>query len=144
MAERTKAAFKRDFGAFYPTGYIVAAFEKYEDARQTCQDLYTGGYEERDCGLHTAEEVAEAAQRNLENTGLMARLGKSTAAIKKHLEAAKEGATFLLIYAPIDFDAERAMNVIRRRPYVLAHRYHRFAIEDLVNGQAETHVTSPR
>ncbi len=74
----------------------------------------------------------------------MARLGKSVAAVKKHLEAAQEGATFLLIYAPNDFDAERVMNVLRRRPYVLAHRYHRFAIEDLVDGEAETHVTSPR
>ncbi len=41
-----------DFGAFYPTGYIVAAFEKYQDAQAACQDLYTGGYEERDCALH--------------------------------------------------------------------------------------------
>ncbi|MGH8503752.1 MAG: hypothetical protein ACREVE_15065 [Gammaproteobacteria bacterium] len=138
MAQRT------DFGAFYPTGYIVAAFEKYEDAQQTCQDLRTGGYEERDCALHTAEEVAESARRNLENSGLMARLGKSVAAIRKHLEAAQQGATFLLIYAPDDFDAERVMNVIRRRPCVLAHRYHRFAIEDLVNGQASRHATSPR
>jgi hypothetical protein len=24
------------FGAFYPTGYIVIAFERYEDADQVC------------------------------------------------------------------------------------------------------------
>jgi hypothetical protein len=62
-----------DFGAFYPTGYMIIAFECYEDAEQTCADLRTGGYDERDCGLHTAEEIAEFAQRSLESTGLMAR-----------------------------------------------------------------------
>jgi len=37
----------------------------------------------------------------------------------------------LLIYAPGDTDAARAMNVIRRVPFEFAHRYHRLAIEDL-------------
>ncbi len=139
MARRT------DFGAFYPTGYIVAAFEKYENAQQTRQDLLTDGYEERDCALHTAQEVAEAAQRNIEDTGLTVRLGKSMAAIKEHLEAARVGATFLLIYAPKELDAERVMNVISRRPHVLAHCYHRFAIEDLAPEESGTlRVTSPR
>ncbi len=94
MAQRT------DFGAFYPTGYIMVAFQKYEDAHQTRQDLLTGGYEERDCTLHTAQEVAEAAQRHIEDIGLMARVGKSAAAIKKHLDAAQQGATFLLVMPP--------------------------------------------
>jgi hypothetical protein len=120
---------------------VVIAFEQYEDAHQACEDLRTGGYEERDCDLHTAEEVAEAAQRNLDNTGLMGRLGKSVAAIKKHMQAAESGATFLLVYAPNDLDTERVMNVVRRRPFILAHRYHRFAIEDL---DSNSSATSPR
>jgi hypothetical protein len=138
MAQRT------DFGAFYPTGYIVTAFEEYEDAQQTRQDLLTGGYEERDCALHTAQEVAEAAQRNIEDTGLMARVGKSAAAVKKHLEAAQQGATFLLVYAPKDDDAERVMNAVGDKPVMLAHRYHHLVIEDLRENEADTHVTSPR
>ena len=52
---------------------MIIAFECYEDAEQTCADLHTGGYGTRDCGLHTADEIAEAAQCNLESTGLMAR-----------------------------------------------------------------------
>ncbi len=35
-----------------PTGYIVTAFGKYEDAQQTRQDLLTGGDEELDCAVH--------------------------------------------------------------------------------------------
>lgn len=106
-------------------------------------DLRTGGYDPEDCDLHTAHEVAEFAQRNLESSGLMARLGKSAAAVKKHLKAAQEDATFLRVYAPNDLDTRRVMNVVRRRPFILAHRYHRFAIEDL-SEREQSHSTSTR
>jgi hypothetical protein len=92
---------KADFGAFYPTDYMIVAFERYEAAQQTCEDLRTGGYSAEDCDLHTAEEVAEFAQRNLESAGLMVHLGKSAAAVEKHLQAARNGATFLRVYAPM-------------------------------------------
>lgn len=124
--------FPTNFGIFYPTGYIVAAFANKEDAQRVQRDLMSGGYEPYDCVLRTSEEVAAKAQRNLdENTGFLARLGKSDEAVQIHLDAAKEGATFLRIYAPGDTDATRAMNVIRRVPFEFAHRYHRLAIEEL-------------
>jgi hypothetical protein len=133
-----------DFGAFYPTGYIVIAFERYEDADQVCQTLRDSGYNEQDCSIHKAEKMAELAQRNLDDTGLLARVGKSAAAVKKHLQAAQQGATFLLVYAPKDDDAERVMNAVGDRPVMLAHRYHHLVIEDLREDEADTHVTSPR
>jgi hypothetical protein len=133
-----------DFGAFYPTGYIVIAFGRYEDADQVCQTLRDSGYSNQDCSIHRAEKVAEVAQRNLDNAGLMARIGKSAAAVKKHLEAAQQGATFLLVYAPKDDDAERVMNAVGDKSVMLAHRYHHLVIEDLRENEADTHVTSPR
>lgn len=51
--------------------------------------------------------------------------------MRTHLEAARQGDTFLLIYAPGDLESERAMNVVRRVPFEFAHRYHRFAIQVL-------------
>jgi hypothetical protein len=51
--------------------------------------------------------------------------------IEQHLEAAKEGSSFLVIYAPDNVSSDRAMNVIRRVPFEFAHRYHRLAIEEL-------------
>lgn len=121
-----------DFGIFYPVGYIVVAFPRQQDAQQVQRDLLTGGYDTADCPLYTSEEVVAAAGRNLaENTGFLARLGKSDEAVQKHLDAARQGAAFLLIYAPGDTDAARAMNVIRRVPFGFAHRYHRLAIQDM-------------
>ncbi|MCK9618953.1 MAG: hypothetical protein M0R47_00280 [Methylobacter sp.] len=120
------------FGIFYPLGYIVVAFPKQEDAQQVQRDLITGGYDQADCELYTSEAVADAAQRNLtDNTGFLARLGWADEAVNAHLEAARQGSAFLLIYAPGDTDAARAMNVIRRVPFDFAHRYQRFTIEKL-------------
>ena len=51
--------------------------------------------------------------------------------IGRHLDAANRGSTFLLIRALSDAEAERVMKVVRRVPFDLAHRYHRFAIEEV-------------
>lgn len=120
------------FGIFYPVGYIVAGLRTEDDAQQVQQALKTGGYDDNDCLLFTAEEVAGMADENLErNQGFLARLGASDKAVKKHLEEANKGAAFLLIYAPNDIDVERVMNVLHRTQFVFAHRYHRLAIEEL-------------
>ncbi len=121
-----------DFGIFYPLGYIVAAFASREDAFRVREDLLQGGYDPEDCVVEFAGTVAAAADKNLkDNTGWLARLGKSDEAVQLHLDAANEGATFLRIFAPHDLDAQRAMNVLRRVPFDLAHRYQRFAIEHM-------------
>jgi hypothetical protein len=120
------------FGIFYPRGHIVAAFRSRQDAEKVQHDLLTGGYNTADCQLFSAVGVARDTQQNLErNTGPLARLGKSDEAVAKHLEAAKRGSTFLVIYAPGDLESERAMTVVRRVPIELAHRYHRMAIQVL-------------
>jgi hypothetical protein len=121
-----------DFGMFYPRGHIVAAFPKRPDAERVQRDLFAGGYDPNDCLLFSAEEVSRNAKQNLEqNTGFLARLGKSDEAVRAHLRAAEKGSTFLVIYAPGDLEAERAMNVVRRVPFDFAHQYHRLAIQVL-------------
>jgi hypothetical protein len=58
--------------------------------------------------------VAAAAERNrAENTGFLARWGRSDDAVQARPDAAKQGSAFLLIYAPDHTDAARAMNVGR-------------------------------
>ena len=121
-----------DFGIYYPRGHLVVAFRKREDAERVRRDLLTGGYEPDDCLLFAAVEVARSAERNLEeHKGMLARLGKSDEAVQAHLKAAREGCTFLIIYAPGELELERAMNVVRRVPFELAHYYRRFAIQIL-------------
>ena len=132
-AATERPEYPTSFGIFYPVGYIVVGLESKEDAQRVQQDLITGGYVPEDCALFSCKEVKEAARRNLdENPTFLPRLSWADKAVKIHLEAAKEGASFLVIYAPHKIIVDRAMNVIRRVPYVFVHRYHRLAIEEVV------------
>lgn len=123
--------FPTQFGIFYPTGYIVVAFPEKDDACKVQDDLMTGGYEESECKLYESDKIASVAKSHLEDAGPIATLGSSDDYEEKHLEAAKEGCTFLVIHAPNDVDAERVMRVVRRVSFKLAHRYHHLAIRDL-------------
>lgn len=122
-----------DLGSFfYPTGFLLAAFSKEEDAKTVQEALITGGYDPEDCMFQSSQKIAYESQRDLdEHTSFFDRVGWSYDAVKVHLEAAKEGAVFLFIYAPGETEAERAMNVIRRVPFKFAHHYHRLTIEEL-------------
>lgn len=119
-------------GIFYPRGYLVAAFPNREDARRVRRNLLTGGYEQNECMLFSAKEIARMARRNLrERTGFLATLGGSDDALSSQLDAAERGSSFLVIYAPDEREAKRAMNVVRRVPFDFVHQYHRLAIEIL-------------
>ncbi len=94
--------------------------------------------------MHEPQEMAERAHRNLNNIGLMARLVKNVAAVEKHAKAASDCATFVIVYAPDESEVEHVMNLVRRRPHLLAHSYQRFAIEDLAESDGDTGSTSAR
>lgn len=123
------SSFSTEFGIFYPTGWMVAAFPDGVSAEQARRDLFSGGYSEEDCRLASGNQVTPAARDQLHDPGWLGRLGKADDMVRQHLEAAEKGSVFLVIYAPTEPEAERAMNVIRRVPFLFAHRYRRFAIE---------------
>ncbi len=58
-------------------------------------------------------------------------LGAADKVIELRLEAAKEGGSFLVIYAPDKLTSDGAMNVIQCVHFEFAYRYHRFAVEEL-------------
>jgi hypothetical protein len=130
-SKTSPARLPTEFGIFYPTGWMVLAFEKRALAERVQRDLVTGGYDEQDAMLFDAGDVIPSAQKQLENADWLARLGRADEMVQTHLSAAKGGSTFLLVYAPSDPEAERVMNVARRGPVQFAHRYRRFAIETL-------------
>ena len=84
-----------------------------------------------DRALFSCKEVAEAAKKNLDHRSFLPRLGVADKMIEKHLEAAKEGSSFIVIYAPDKVSSDRAMNVILRVPFLICAPYHRLAIEEL-------------
>jgi hypothetical protein len=48
------------------------------------------------------------------------------------LEAAKRGASFLVVYAPTEPETARVMNVARRFHAQIAHKYNRLTVEAIV------------
>lgn len=131
LPHEDKHTFKNEFGVFYPIGYLIAAFDTEDNARQVRRDLMTGGFDQRDCQLYTADEVAAGARANYGKAGILSKVGASADRVHDHLEAAEQGATFLVVYAPTEVDTERVMTVCRRTRFRFVHRYRRFVIEHM-------------
>jgi len=119
----------RDFGTFYPTGHTVVAFLQPQDAHQVVQELEA--FEPRPLEVLelSPQEMADFAERNLHEAGFLATLGTSLATLQSFLEAARAGATFLIVPTPDNSAAERVSQAIHHVPFMLAERYHRLVIE---------------
>lgn len=124
-------ALMRDFGAFYPTGHMVVAFAREDDSERVLHELQALGSEFADCVGYSAREMAEFAEQNLDEAGIIASFGASLSTVQSFLDAARQGASFLIIPTPDDAAAQRAMEVVHRVPFVLAQRYRRLAIEEM-------------
>ena len=131
MKQATTSPATRDFGVFYPLHYVVVALESERGAQKIKDALLTGGYDEDDVLYFGPQRVAERTGAMMDQAGPLAHLGSTVDAIRTHHELARDGAHFLMIYAPTDPEADRVMNVVRRENFRLAQKFHRFAIQDL-------------
>ena len=120
------------FGAFYPRGYLAVAFRNRIDAARVREQLVAAGYDGNDAQIVPAAAVQDEANRSLRQVSPLVRLlGWEHEALAAHMELARQGYTFMLIYVPSHLDTERAMAVVRRFEYGLAHRFDRFAVQEL-------------
>jgi hypothetical protein len=119
----------RDFGAFFPTGHMVVAFAQPQDAHQVVHELEEWAHGPLDALEVSPQEMAEFAERNLHQASFIANLGTSVTTVQSFLDAAKAGATFLIVAVPDQVAAERVAEAIHHVPFVLAERYHRLVIE---------------
>ena len=117
----------KDFGAFFPTGHMVVAFQQPQDAHQVVHELEMLG--RLDALELSPQEMADFAEKNLHEAGFIANLGSSLTTVQSFLDAARAGATFLILPTPDQRAAERVSQAIHHVPFVLAERYHRLVIE---------------
>ncbi|MES2205989.1 MAG: hypothetical protein V4525_04235 [Pseudomonadota bacterium] len=122
-----------DLGTFfYPTHCLWVAFPNEQDAKTTHETLLAKGYNEKNCCVFESDKVIARAKRDLEeNAGFLERLGWSYDAVEIHLEAAQQGATFLLIYEPKDSEIQNVMATVRQSPFLFVHYYTPLTIEIL-------------
>lgn len=117
----------KDFGAFFPTGHMVVAFQQPQDAHQVVHELEASGRLE--VLELSPQEMADFAEKNLHEAGFIANMGTSLATVQSFLDAARAGATFLILPTPDSQAAEHVSQAIHHVPFVLAERYHRLVIE---------------
>ena len=124
-------ALMKDFGAFYPTGHLVVAFNEERDAQQVLQSLRGQGPAFDGSLYLSAQQMQKLAEQNLAEAGVIASMGTSLTTVQAFLDVARQGASFLILTTPDDQTTQQAMDAIHRVPFMLAQRYHSLAIEDM-------------
>jgi hypothetical protein len=130
----TKADHPQSFGAFKPVGHVVVAMPDDERAAAAVQALHAAGFDAEDVLEYTAAEEDDEMDRMLADadaTGL-AGFGYEVSLMRRYQELAREGASWLIVYAPEDDKASRVADVARTHGALMAEKYHRLVIEDLI------------
>ena len=119
-------------GMFYPTGYLVTAFDASGDASRARDALAMAGFDAEELTLVSAEEMQRQAAQNLEHPTLLAALGSTVAIRQKQFDLAEEGCTFLLVPAASDEEEAAAVAALDAVPVRYAVKYRRLVIENLL------------
>jgi hypothetical protein len=128
----TKADHPQSFGAFKPVGHVVVAMPDDDSAAAAVRDLRAAGFEAEDILEYTAAEEDDEMDRMLAHTSGMAGFGYEVSLMRRYQQLAKQGASWLIVYAPDDVRAYRVADVVREHGARLAEAYHRMTIEDLI------------
>lgn len=128
----TKADHPQSLGAFKPTGHVVVAMPDDERAAAAVRALRARGFEADDILEYTAAEENDEMDRMLQHASDFAGFGYEVTLMRKYKALAADGASWLIVFAPEDEQAERVASAVREHGALLAEKYHLLAIEDLL------------
>ena len=128
----TKDDHPQSFGAFKPVGHVVVAMPDDERAAAAVRGLRAAGVEAEDILEYTAAEEDDEMDRMLQNASDLAGFGYEVSLMRRYQELAKDGASWLIVYAPEDDRASRVAEVTKSHGALMAEKYHRLVIEDLI------------
>ena len=128
----TKADHPQSFGAFKPVGHVVVAMPDDARAAAAVRALRDAGFEADDILEYTAAEEDDEMDRMLQNASDLAGFGYEVSLMRRYQELAKDGASWLIVFAPEDDKASRVAEVARAHGALMAEKYHRLVIEDLI------------
>lgn len=132
LLEQSDKNAESEGGMFYPTGYLVMAFDAAADAGRARDALAMAGFPPGELTLVAPEEMRRQAAENLEHPTLLAALGSTVAIRQKQLDLAEEGCSFLLVPAAGDAEEARAVEALDAVPVRYAVKYRRLVIENLL------------
>ena len=128
----TKADHPRSFGAFKPVGHVVVAMPDDSRAAAAVLSLRGSGFSAEDILEYTAAEEDDEMDRMLQHASDFAGFGYEVSLMRRYKELATNGASWLIVYAPDDERAYKAADTVKGHGAVLAVKYHRLVIEDLI------------
>jgi hypothetical protein len=128
----TKNDMPMSFGAFKPVGHVVVGFPDDSKAEAAIQALHGAGFAPEDVLYFSAAEEGDQMDLMLERAGDFSGFGYEVTLMRKYQRLAHDGASWLIVYAPEDEPAARLATVVKAHGALLAERYRRLVIEDLL------------
>jgi hypothetical protein len=132
MKRMSKADHPQSFGAFKPVGHVVVAMPDDARAAAAAKALRTSGFENEDVLEYTAAEENDEMDRMLQHASDFSGFGYEVSLMRKYQELAREGASWLIVFAPDDVRAQKAAEIVKSHGALMAEKYHRLVIEDLI------------
>ena len=131
MKKDTKMRFPTSFGVFSPTGHVVMVFASDGDAERARQLLINSGFTQEDVTHYSRDEVMAELEKSEEQSANPAQIGQEVAKVDEYLGLAKQGSGFLVLHAPEDDAAKRAVSLVKPLGLKFAEKYNRLTIEEL-------------
>ena len=132
LKRMTKADHPQSLGAFKPVGHVVVAMPDDRAAAAVVQALLRQGFEHEDILEYSAAEENDEMDRMLQHASDFAGFGYEITLMRRYKALAAEGASWLIVFAPEDVQAARVAETARAHGALLAEKYHRLVIEDLI------------
>ena len=128
----TKADHPQSFGTFKPVGHVVVAFPDDDRAALAVRALRDRGFEPDDILEYTAAEEDDEMDRMLQHASDFAGFGYEVTLMRRYQKLAREGASWLIVYAPDSERTARVADAVRPHGALLAEKYNSLVIEDLI------------
>ena len=128
-----KTDLPESFGVFKPVGHIVIAFPSDGDMQAAVAALAQQGLVGAGLVRYTPAEMVRQVDAEVQAASPLASMGQELNLIKAHRALAERGCSFLVVPAADGALAERISAVARMHHAVVAQRYGRFIIEELIS-----------
>jgi hypothetical protein len=128
----TKADHPQSFTVFKPVGHVVVAMPDDESADRAVKDLRAAGFGAEDILEYSAGEKNNEMALMLQQASGVAGFGYEVSLMRKYQALARDGASWLIVYAPEEDKHKKVAEIVRAHGALMAEMYHRLVIEDLV------------
>ena len=116
----TKADHPQSLGAFKPVGHVVVAMPDDTRAAAAVQALRASGFAAEDILEYSAAEEDDEMDRMLQHASDFAGFGYEVTLMRRYQELAREGASWLIVYAPEDDLAQRVADTVKGHGALMA------------------------